>query len=110
MPRQLYTTRTQVPSTCYNPTSMNNYNPIEIKRRSAPETSTTSRIHMSPILWGLLVVFLIILIATVYLTYSVARDSTAARLYLNNPGLSLTEVASGNLPGINVTTPIQPEN
>jgi LCP family protein required for cell wall assembly len=109
MPRQLYTTRTQLPSTCYNPTSMNNYNPIELKRRSTSETSRTSRIHMSPVLWGLLVVFLIILIATVYLTYSVARDSTAARINLNNPGLSLTEVASGNIPGINVNEPLQPE-
>jgi LCP family protein required for cell wall assembly len=65
---------------------------------------------MNPVLWGLLVVFIITLFATVYLTYSVVRDSTAASFSPNNPGFSLTEAVSSIQSQINVNAPLQPEN
>ena len=111
MPRQLYTTQTQLPSPCYNPTSMDKYNPIEFNRRPTQQLRKSFHITMNPVLWGLLVVFLITLIATVYLTYTVVRDATASRLGLSNPsGLSLSESSSAENLAININTPLQAEN
>lgn len=110
MPSQLYTTRTQLHSPCYNPNSMDEYNPIEVDQRTTQEPRRFSHIKMSPVLWGLLVVFLITLTATVYLTYSVVRDATAARFSVSTPpGLTLTESPDIQA-GINITAPLQAEN
>src|SRR4030066_1229621 len=110
MPSQLYTTRTQLHSPCYNPNSMDECNPIEVNQRTTQEPRRFSHIKMSPVLWGLLVVFLITLTATVYLTYSVVRDATAARFSVSTPpGLTLTESPDIQA-GINITAPLQAEN
>ena len=54
---------------------------------------------MNPVLWGLLGIFLITLCATVYLTYTVVRNATAARInQTTHPELSLTESAQGDQP------------
>jgi polyisoprenyl-teichoic acid--peptidoglycan teichoic acid transferase len=111
MPSQLYTTRTQFNSPCYNPTSMNEYNPIELNRKPNKGAGRLSRITMTPVLWGLLVVFLVTLIATVYLTYTVVHDVTAAGGSSNNPpSLSLGENPLENQPGININAPLQAQN
>lgn len=111
MPSQLYTKQTQLPSTCYNPTSMDEYNPIEIDRRPTQEPRSSSHITMNPVLWGLLVIFLITLSATVFLTYTVVRDATAARYNLTNPpSFSVTESPSINQPEVNSDVPLQSES
>jgi LCP family protein required for cell wall assembly len=90
---------------------MNEYNPIDINQRATQQSRKSSHITMSPVLWGLLVVFLIILLATVYLTYTVVHDATAARNNLTTPeAFSLTESALLNQPGVNINAPLQPEN
>ena len=89
---------------------MDEYNPIEINPRKAQGSRGSSHLTMSPVLWGLLVVFLVTLFATVYLTYTVVRDATAARYGLNNPpALSLTEAPEFQ-PGVNINSPLQAEN
>jgi LCP family protein required for cell wall assembly len=66
---------------------------------------------MNPVLWGLLVIFLITLAATVFLTYSVVHDATAARYGLTTPPvLSVTEPPINNQPGVNITAPLQSDN
>jgi LCP family protein required for cell wall assembly len=66
---------------------------------------------MSPVMWGLLVIFLVTLTATVYLTYSVVHDAAASHLNASNlPGLSLTEGPFANNPEINVNAPLQSDN
>jgi len=63
---------------------------------------------MSPVMWGLLVIFIITLSATIYLTYSVVHDAAASHLNaLNIPGLSLTEQPFANNPEININLPMQ---
>jgi len=79
MPQEINTLRTQKRSPCYNPTSMDKYNPIIGNRRPATTKLRTSRFTMTPVMWGLLVIFLITLAATVYLTYSVVHDAAASR-------------------------------
>ena len=111
MPQEFITSQTQKHSPCYNPTSMDEYNPIEGKPRSAQSQHRSSHITMSPVLWGLLVIFLITLSATVYLTYSVVREATAARNNLNTlPELSLTESPLINQPEVDINTPLQAES
>jgi LCP family protein required for cell wall assembly len=89
---------------------MNEYNPIEINQGTSQPSRKFSHITMTPVLWGLLVIFLIILIATVYLTYTVVHDATAARLDSTNlQALSLTEAPNFE-PGVNITAPLQSEN
>jgi LCP family protein required for cell wall assembly len=110
MPQEFIKFRTQLQSPCYNPTSMNEYNPIEINQGTSQPSRKFSHITMTPVLWGLLVIFLIILIATVYLTYTVVHDATAARLDSTNlQALSLTEAPNFE-PGVNITAPLQSEN
>lgn len=110
MPSQLYTTRTQLHSPCYNPTTVDEYNPIETSRKPGKETRKPFHITMTPILWGLLAVFLVTLLATVYLTYTVVRDATAARYSPNSPAsLSVGENPLENQPGININSPLQSE-
>jgi LCP family protein required for cell wall assembly len=66
---------------------------------------------MSPVMWGLLLIFLVTLAATVYLTYSVVRNAAASHLSASNlPGLSLTEQPFANNPEINVNAPLQSDN
>jgi LCP family protein required for cell wall assembly len=111
MPQEYTTSRTQTPAPCYNPKSMNQYNPIEDNPRYPEKARRPAPITMSPVMWGLLVIFLIALSATVYLTYSVVRNATAARNNLTNPpALSLTESPPGNQPGVNVNAPLQAES
>lgn len=111
MPSQLYTTRTQFHSPCYNPTSMDEYNPIDLNHQQNKGSRGFPNITMTPVLWGLLVIFLITLLATVYLTYTVVRDATAARYSGSNPpSLSLGENPLENQPGININSPLQSEN
>ncbi len=62
---------------------------------------------MNPVLWGLLGVFAVTLVATVYLTYSVVKGATAQGLgRASNPGLALTEAPQGNQP-VNENEPLQ---
>jgi polyisoprenyl-teichoic acid--peptidoglycan teichoic acid transferase len=111
MPQQLTSSQTQLPSPCYNPTSMDEYNPIDYDRRSSQVPGASTRIKMNPVLWGLLGIFLITLCATVYLTYSVVRNATAARYSQTTPpALSLTESAQANQPEVNINAPLQAEN
>jgi LCP family protein required for cell wall assembly len=68
---------------------------------------------MTPVMWGLLIVFLVTLSVTVYLTYAVVRGATAARYSLSTPPqLVLTEPPSANQPQpeINITVPLQSDN
>ncbi len=63
---------------------------------------------MTPVMWGLLGIFLITLAVTVYLTYSVVHDAAASRLGASNPeGLSISEQPFANNPEININTPLQ---
>jgi LCP family protein required for cell wall assembly len=111
MPQQFFLPRTQNSSPCYNPTSMDSYNPIENPRKTSQSSHGSSRIKMSPVMWGLLLVFIVTLAATVYLTYSVVRNVTAAHGNNNLPsGLSSTESPLINLPEVNINTPLQAEN
>jgi LCP family protein required for cell wall assembly len=102
--------RTQKSPPCYNPTSMDKYNPIIGSHRSVPTNQRSLHITMNPVMWGLLVIFIITLSATVYLTYSVVRDATASRLNNNLPGLSITESPFVNNPEININAPLQSGN
>ena len=111
MPQEFISSQTQKHSPCYNPTSMDEYNPIEVNPRSAQSPRRSSHITMNPVLWGLIAIFLITLSATVYLTYSVVRDATAARYNPNNPpALSITEPPLANQPEVNINSPLQAEN
>lgn len=89
---------------------MNEYNPTDLNQPPVQQTPRYFHIRMSPVLWGLLVVFLIILAATVYLTYTVVHDVTAARYGINTPeALSLND--SPEFPaGVNINAPLQSEN
>jgi LCP family protein required for cell wall assembly len=90
---------------------MDEYNPVEINPKPSPRRKSSSQIKMSPVLWGLLFVFMITLSATVYLTYSVVRGATAESYSQNTePGLSLTESAINNQPEVDVNAPLQAEN
>jgi LCP family protein required for cell wall assembly len=90
---------------------MDRYNPIENPRKSSQTSHGSSKIKMSPVMWGLLVVFIVTLAATVYLTYSVVRHVTAARSE-NNPltGPSITDAPLISLPDVNINAPLQAEN
>jgi LCP family protein required for cell wall assembly len=111
MPQELFSSRNQIHAPCYNPTSMDKYNPIEGNSQSLHLSRNSSRLKMNPILWGLLFVFLVTLTATVYLTYSVVHDAAASRLGLATPpGFSATESPLANLPGVNVNSPLQTDN
>jgi LCP family protein required for cell wall assembly len=110
MPQEFTSSRNQFHSPCYNPTSMNEYNPIEINQRTTQQPRKSSHITMTPVLWGLLVVFLITLIATVYLTYTVVHDATAARFDITTPeALSFNESPEFQS-DVNITAPLQSEN
>jgi polyisoprenyl-teichoic acid--peptidoglycan teichoic acid transferase len=112
MPRQFYTTQTQLTSPCYNPTEMDDYDQIEINRRPERQPRKSPPVKMTPVMWGLLIAFLVTLSVTIYLTYSVVRGTTAARYSLSNPPqLGLTEAPLGNQPQpeINVSVPLQAE-
>jgi LCP family protein required for cell wall assembly len=62
---------------------------------------------MSPVLWGLLVVFIVILSATVYLTYTVVRGATASQFGLRTPeGLALGEIPEFQK-DVNINQPLQ---
>ena len=89
---------------------MNKYNPIEINQGTSQQPPKFFHIRMNPVLWGLLVVFLITLAATVYLTYTVVHDATAARIDNTTPeDLSLNDTPTFQS-GININAPLQPEN
>jgi len=93
MPQEYTSYKNHSHAPCYNPTSMDEYNPIEVNRRPPQGPYKPSRNRKSPLMWGLLMIFLITLVATVYLTYSVVRGATAARFGLSTPpGLSLNEI------------------
>src|SRR4030065_2065892 len=110
MPQEYTTSRTQLHSPCYNPISMNEYNPIEMNQRTEQESPKFFHIRMNPVLWGLLVVFLITLAATVYLTYTVVHDATASRLDITTPdALSLNESPDFQS-DVNINSPLQAEN
>ena len=111
MPQQFITTRIQTPATCYNPTSMDEYNPIDIDQRSSHRRGGSQPFRMNPVLWGLLIIFLITLSATVYLTYSVVRGATAESYSQSTePPLSLSGAPNVNQPNVNVNAPLQAEN
>ena len=89
---------------------MNEYNPIEINQGTPQQSPKFFHIRMNPVLWGLLVVFLIILAASVYLTYTVVHDATAARLdSTSQEALSLNDTPAFQ-PGVNINEPLQSEN
>jgi len=89
---------------------MNEYNPIEINQGTPQQSPRFFHIRMNPVLWGLLVVFLIILAASVYLTYTVVHDATAARLdSTSQEALSLNDTPAFQ-PGVNINEPLQSEN
>jgi len=63
---------------------------------------------MTPVMWGLLAIFLVTLTATVFLTYSVVRDVAASRLGTNNSsGLSISDNPFANSPEVNINSPLQ---
>jgi LCP family protein required for cell wall assembly len=108
MPQQFRSSRTQLSSTCYNPTSMNSYDQPEAPQRSARRSQRSPRYAMNPVLWGLLILFAIMLSATAYLTYSVVRGATEQSYSSSdNPELVLTENPGNNQPAINEDTPLQ---
>ena len=89
---------------------MNEYNPIEINQGTPQQPPKFFHIRMTPVLWGLLVVFLITLSAAVYLTYTVVHDATAARLDNSTPEeLSVNDTPAFQ-PGVDITEPLQSEN
>jgi LCP family protein required for cell wall assembly len=111
MPQLYNISRSQLPSTCYNPTSMDDLNPIEVEQREYRKPRRSSQFKMNPVLWGLLVVFLITLAATVYLTYSVVRGATVDSFNQpTQPSLSINEGAPANQPSVNENAPLQSEN
>jgi LCP family protein required for cell wall assembly len=111
MPQDFISSQNQIHAPCYNPTSMDEYNPIEVNSRSPRVSPGSGRKKMNPVLWGLLIVFLVTLTATVYLTYSVVHDAAASHLSLTTPpAFSLTESPLANLPEVNINTPLQAEN
>lgn len=111
MPQQFSLSRSQLPSTCYNPTSMDDYNPTEIDRRTSRRTRGSTGLKMNPVLWGLLIVFIIMLSATVYLTYSVVKGATAESYNQSTPpALSITEGPVANQPLVNENAPLQAQN
>jgi polyisoprenyl-teichoic acid--peptidoglycan teichoic acid transferase len=86
---------------------MDQYNPIESNRSPAPGPNKPTKRTMSPVLWALLGIFVLTLIATVYLTYTVVRGATAARLGGSSlGGLSLGEMPEFQ-PGVNIDSPLQ---
>jgi LCP family protein required for cell wall assembly len=110
MPQEVTTSQNQLHSPCYNPTSMNEFEPIDLNQRPVQQSPKFFHIRMNPVLWGLLLVFLIILAATVYLTYSVVHDATAAHYGITTPD-TLTLNNPPEFPvGVNITAPLQSEN
>jgi LCP family protein required for cell wall assembly len=86
---------------------MDEYNPIEVNRRPNQQLPRASQFTMKPALWGLLLIFLITLTATVYLTYTVVRSATAARQTLSTPpGLNIGDTPNFQ-PGVNINSPLQ---
>jgi LCP family protein required for cell wall assembly len=62
-------------------------------------------------MWGLLAIFFVTLVATVYLTYSVVHDAAASHLGSSDlPGLSITDQPFANNPEININSPLQSSN
>jgi polyisoprenyl-teichoic acid--peptidoglycan teichoic acid transferase len=111
MPQQFIISRKQIPSTCYNPTSMDEYDPINPNRRNSRRSPRSTRFHMNPVLWGLLIIFMIMLSATVYLTYSVVRGATAeSYAQSTQPSLNITEGAVTQQPNVNENAPLQADN
>ena len=111
MPQQFNSSQSQLSSPCYNPISMDEYNPIDYGRKQTRTSRGSAGIKMNPVLWGLLGIFLITLCATVYLTYTVVRNATAARInQTSHPELSITESAQANQPEVNVNAALQAEN
>jgi LCP family protein required for cell wall assembly len=89
---------------------MDEYNPVDINQRPSRRRRDSSQFKMSPVLWGLLFIFLVTLSATVYLTYSVVRGATAESYSQSTePVLALTEPPSNNQPNVNVNAPLQAE-
>jgi LCP family protein required for cell wall assembly len=90
---------------------MDEYNPIDIDEKPSRRRRGSSGIKMNPVLWGLLIIFLITLSATVYLTYSVVRGATADSYSKSTESpLTLTEGPNNNQPEVNVNAPLQAEN
>jgi len=89
---------------------MDRYNPIENPRKNSSSSHDSFPRKISPVMWGLLAVFIVTLAATVYLTYSVVRNVTAARGNNSLTGPSLDETPLVNLPDVNINTPLQSEN
>jgi len=58
-------------------------------------------------MWGLLVVFLVTLVVTVYLTYSVVHDVVASHGGSNPAGLTISDNPFSNNPEVNVNAPLQ---
>ncbi len=111
MPQQFSSSQSQISSPCYNPNSMDEYNPIDYGRRSTQAPRGKAGIKMNPVLWGLLGIFMITLCATVYLTYTVVQNATAARIkQTTQPELSITGAPQANQPEVNVNTPLQAED
>ena len=89
---------------------MDRYNPIDMNLKPAQASLRRTRRKMTPVLWGLLVIFLITLVATAFLTYSVVKDAVAARTGINLPGFSLSGSSANNQPNVNVNERLQPSN
>ncbi len=62
-------------------------------------------------MWVLLVIFLVTLAATVYLTYSVVHNAVASRANPNQPeSLTISDNPFANNPDVNVNAPLQSTN
>ncbi len=87
---------------------MDQYTPAELDRKPNRTTRRGRGLKMNPVLWGLMVVFLITLATTVYLTYSVVKGATAESIgQSSNPGLTLSGEQNANQPEVNVNEPLQ---
>lgn len=111
MPQHFTSSQSQTASPCYNPNSMDEYNPIDYDRKQTRGSRGAAGIKMNPVLWGLLGIFLITLCATTYLTYSVVKNATAAHSNQNTQeALTVTESPPNNQPDVNISVPLQAEN
>src|SRR5512139_59908 len=75
--------------------------------------TTRRRTRLTPVMLGLVVIFLCAATITAYLTFAAIRELTSARAQTQDlPELALTEVAGGELPQVNfdITGPLQNEN
>jgi LCP family protein required for cell wall assembly len=89
---------------------MEEYNPIEVNRTPRQQPHRAPRKKMGPVLWGLLFIFLIMLSATVYLTYTVVRNVTAGSLGQSDGSpLSLMDNPFGGSSDTNLESPLQEE-